>query len=118
MRIRGLVIVASCLLVLARSGSAGLNENVLFSQRADVNGDGVIDISDPMFLNNYLFQSGDEPPCLDAADANDDGVLDISDTMTILNFLYSGGSSPPPHNWCGLDPTPDTLGCFQETCVE
>lgn len=74
-----------------------------------------IDISDPIYLLNYLFSGGPEPPCRDAADATDDGALDISDAIRILSHLFIGGegfrrlSSPWPYP--GLDPTEDALDC-------
>jgi hypothetical protein len=50
--------------------------------------------------------------CLDAADANDDGDITCEDGKAILDFLFSGGAAlPAPFGSCGLDPTPDSLGC-------
>ena len=47
-----------------------------------------------------------------AADANDTGRVDLSDAVFILNYLFVGGAVPPaPFRQCGLDPTPDELGC-------
>jgi hypothetical protein len=76
------------------------------------NPDGSFDISDPVFLLEYLFLGGSRPTCLDACDANDDGKLNISDPIILLAFLFQGGSSlPPPFPDCGQDPTQDDLGC-------
>src|SRR4030095_9478262 len=53
-------------------------------------------------------------PCLEAADANDDGGVDISDAVWLLSHLFLGGPRPSaPFGICGLDPTPDGLGCGQ-----
>jgi hypothetical protein len=63
--------------------------------RGDVNGDGVIDIADVVYLLNYLFIAGPAPvPILDAGDANCDGVVDASDVVYLLNYLFVSG--PPP----------------------
>jgi len=74
-----------------------------------------IDISDPIYLLNFLFSGGPEPPCRDAADATDDGVLDISDAIRILSHLFIGGAEfrriPSPWPYPGLDPTEDALDC-------
>jgi hypothetical protein len=81
-------------------------------RRGDANGDGAINISDPQFTLNYLF-NGDEPiACMDAADANDDGHVNISDPIATLDFLFLGRASlPPPSGSGGSDPTPDALDC-------
>jgi hypothetical protein len=82
-------------------------------QRGDANGDGRPDISDGMFVLNYLFQGGRSPACLDAADVNDKGGIDISDSIYLLAFLFNHGAPPPlPLGSCGVDPTPDeSLDC-------
>jgi hypothetical protein len=58
---------------------------------------------------------------LDAADANDDQPrLDITDGIYLLQYLFLGGPQPPAPTPsrpsysmadCGLDPSPDNLGC-------
>jgi hypothetical protein len=80
--------------------------------RGDANGDGSINLTDAVFLLNYLFVSGPEPPCLDAADVNDSGQIDLGTGVYLLNFLFLGGPSPLlPHPLCGPDPTCDLLDC-------
>jgi hypothetical protein len=89
--------------------------------RGDANGDGQINISDSVFISNWL---GDltkpPPPCYDAADADDSGLINISDIQRINGFLFQGGP-PPLCPWscsattscCGKDPTADGLPCGQ-----
>ena len=80
--------------------------------RGDVNADGQLDVSDPVFLLRYLFQGGLRPTCADAGDADDDGRLSVSDSVQVLAYLFRGGEPPPPPNeTCGRDPTDDALGC-------
>lgn len=64
----------------------------------DVNGDGIIDVSDAVFIVNYLFQGGppSNPPA--AGDINGDCFIGLSDLVWLLNFLYRGG--PPPQIRC------------------
>ncbi len=89
--------------------------------RADANADGGYDLSDPIFLLNYLFaEQNEEPPCLEAADVNNSGGLDISDPIAALNHLFGSGDEPPPPGPppapCGADPdpvgSPGDLGCL------
>jgi len=80
--------------------------------RANCNGQGDIDISDPVFLISYLFDNGPSPACEDACDVNDNGILNIADVVTALSRLFEGGPPfDPPGPSCGIDPTLDTLGC-------
>lgn len=80
---------------------------------ADLNGD--VDLSDAIYILNFLFLGGAAPGCEDGADASDDGDLGLTDAIYILNFLFLGGSElppPSPFNTCpGPDPTEDGLGC-------
>jgi hypothetical protein len=57
-------------------------------------GDGVVDLSDALYLINYLFKSGPAPSPLEAADVNLDEVVEIGDGIYLLNYLYKGGSAP------------------------
>lgn len=71
-----------------------------------------IDLSDPVFLLNYLFADGPAPGCADACDANDDGQLDLGDPVYSLSYLFADGPDPlPPFPDCGVDVTVDDLDC-------
>ena len=81
-------------------------------QRGDPNASGDLNITDGVFVLNYLFLGGPEPPCQDAADSDDNGELNITDGVRILNYLFLGGPEPPaPFPGCGDDQTVDALGC-------
>jgi len=85
-------------------------------ERGDVNGDGGLDVGDPIAALGYLFTS--EPVgCLDAVDANDDGSVDIADPISLLTHLFDFGP-PPAGPWpdCGEDPSEDDLSCYESTC--
>ncbi|MEM7232318.1 MAG: lamin tail domain-containing protein [Planctomycetota bacterium] len=79
--------------------------------RADVNGDGILNISDAVGVLRVLFQ-GEALSCEDAADSNDDGDLNLTDAVYALLYLFLGGDPPPaPYPGVGPDPTEDTLTC-------
>ncbi|MEM7263137.1 MAG: hypothetical protein AAF488_14195 [Planctomycetota bacterium] len=85
--------------------------------RGDCNGDSSMDISDPIFVGDFLFAGGTAPLCLDACDANDDGQVDIADAIYVPNHLFAGGPPPPaPFGFCGPDPTDDPIGCDVPNC--
>ena len=80
--------------------------------RGDSNGDGHVDISDPKYLLDYVYNGGPAPKCKDAADANDDGILDVNDAKIIFSYLFSGGVQlPAPSTKPGFDLTLDNLSC-------
>jgi len=60
----------------------------------DINGDGVLSLSDGIALNNYLYAGGVAPVCPAATDFNEDGRTDLSDTMALFNYLFQGGAGP------------------------
>jgi len=62
--------------------------------RGDVNRDGVINMSDVVYLINYLFIGGPAPDPLELGDANCDGVVNGADVVYLINYLFIGG--PPP----------------------
>ena len=84
--------------------------DVLFL-RGDGNGDGAIDLADPVSALAHLF-SGGAAFCLDAQDSNDDGSLNVADPVFTLGYLFSSGPPPlAPFVACGVDPTADSLDC-------
>ena len=80
-----------------------LNEFV----RGDANQDGAVEVSDAVFVLNFVLLSGDPLSCSAAGDANDSGALDLADPIYILNRLFQSGPEFPPPVDCGLDPTAD-----------
>ncbi|MGQ9588842.1 MAG: PKD domain-containing protein [Planctomycetota bacterium] len=89
--------------------------------RGDANADGGINITDGIYILNYLFLGGPGPPCLEAANPNDDDAVNITDGIYVLNFLFLGGPAPadpgPADRPCGPDPagSPSDLGCASYT---
>ena len=82
-------------------------------RRGDADGVGQVDLTDGVFLLNFLFLNGPAPPCFDAADVNDDGELNITTGVFLFNFLFVSGPIPPePGSMaCGIDETADDIDC-------
>ena len=58
----------------------------------DANYDSRVNVSDAVYLINYVFSGGDEPdPVLACGDANDDSTVNVSDAVFLINFVFSGG---------------------------
>ena len=73
--------------------------------RGDINHDGTgPDIADLVYLVNYMFNGGPEPPCEDPpgsgyfpeCDFNGDFALDIADLVYMVNYMFGGGPPPVP----------------------
>lgn len=111
---RVLCTLAVWLVVLPASGALSQERFT----RGDCNANGNLvrgvrcELTDAIFLLNYLFLSGSAPPCLEACNVNDSPNLDIADAVYLLSFCFIGGSPPPlPFPECGTDPTLPSLGC-------
>ncbi|MCB2230942.1 M4 family metallopeptidase [bacterium] len=52
------------------------------------------DLSDLIYLVNYLFSGGPAPAFMGAADATGEGDVDLSDLIALVNYLFSGGPAP------------------------
>lgn len=76
--------------------------------RGDCNQDRLLDVSDVVYMINYLYKSGTAPlPLPDQGDVNHDGVMDVSDIVYLLNYLFKSGPAPQdyqrflPAPWSG-----------------
>ena len=92
----------------------------------DVNGDGGFNISDPVAHLNFLFASGELPPCyvvpdsepvaltdagLMILDFNGDGSSNIADAVGSLNFQFGGGAPPALGEGCATVPGNCATNC-------
>lgn len=85
---------------------------------AALNRDGVLDVSDPIFLLLYLYEGGSFPRCARAADPDDDGELQL-DLVYLLNHIFRGAKPPDaPYPDCGPDTTEDRLSCHSYPVCE
>ena len=94
----------------------GIPDECVQFVRGDTNASGGSpDIADVINSLLYTFNMpGGISPCDDASDVNDDGIHpSIADAIYLVNYLFPPPSPPPPAPFpnCGIDPTPDPLGC-------
>jgi len=59
---------------------------------ADANSDGSVNVSDAVYIINYVFVGGPAPAPLEAGDANLDGSVNVSDAVAIVNYVFTGKS--------------------------
>ena len=79
--------------------------------RGDANLDLEVNLTDAVYILNFLFTGGRTPGCMKAADVDDTGSVDLTDAVYLLNYLFIGGAAPAEPVACGLDPTGDNLSC-------
>jgi hypothetical protein len=61
----------------------------------DANNDKSVNVSDAVWVINYVFIGGSEPqPVLACGDANGDGAVNVSDAVWIINYVFIGGAQP------------------------
>ncbi|MCH7879557.1 MAG: hypothetical protein IH914_09625, partial [candidate division Zixibacteria bacterium] len=63
--------------------------------RGDANTDTRIDLTDAVFLIDFLFRSGSAPVSAEAADVNFDLNISIADITFLINYLFRQGPPPP-----------------------
>ncbi len=68
----------------------------------EMNDDGTINISDAIYIVNYVFIGGDPPDPLASGDTNCDGSVNVSDAVWIVNFVFVDGNAPCDKNGDGL----------------
>ena len=92
-----------------------LPQSVVFAGRkyirGDANSDGTLDLSDGVYILQFLFLGGPGLECPESGDVNDDDKGDLSDAVFLLQFLFLGGARiPAPHPDPGVDPDGDVCG--------
>jgi len=56
--------------------------------------DGGLSVADIVYLINYIFKSGPEPPLVKCGDPNCDDEINVADVVYLINYILKGG--PPP----------------------
>jgi photosystem II stability/assembly factor-like uncharacterized protein len=82
-------------------------------RRGDANGDGSVNLADPLATIQNMLGETAGVLCRDAADSDDSGEIDFADAIYTASYLFMGGRVPPSPgpSECGGDPTPDGLTC-------
>jgi len=60
----------------------------------DADGNGIVEITDAVFLLDYIFSSGSAPEPLEAGDADCNGIIEISDAVYLITYIFVSGPSP------------------------
>lgn len=68
----------------------------------DANADETVNVSDAVYLINYIFVGGSSPDSFEAADTNCDGSVNVSDAVYIINYVFVNGNGPCDTNGDGI----------------
>ncbi|MGB5105411.1 MAG: dockerin type I domain-containing protein [Candidatus Zixiibacteriota bacterium] len=60
----------------------------------DADFDGIVSISDALFVYYYIFRGGPAPQPLRSGDFDCNGQMTISDVVYMLNYIFAGGAAP------------------------
>ncbi len=60
----------------------------------DANSDGEVNISDAVYIINYVFLGGSAPNPMQSGDVNCDSSVNVSDAVYIINYIFINGSAP------------------------
>lgn len=60
----------------------------------DANGDATVNVSDAVYIINYVFVGGLQPQPYESGDANCDTSINVSDAVYIINYVFVGGPQP------------------------
>jgi hypothetical protein len=60
----------------------------------DANSDRDVNVSDAVYIINYVFVGGDPPNPIESGDCNCDGTCNVSDAVMIINYVFVGGNTP------------------------
>jgi hypothetical protein len=63
--------------------------------RGDADNNGIVNISDAVYLENYIFGDGPPPqPTMGTADADCNGIVNVSDEVYLIGYIFGGGPAP------------------------
>lgn len=60
----------------------------------DANADELVNITDAVYLIQYIFSGGAEPNPYMSGDANCDEIVNITDAVYLIQYIFSGGYTP------------------------
>jgi predicted outer membrane repeat protein len=70
---------------------------VIGHRAGDINGDGLVNIGDPVYLIGYVFRNGPPPAYPEMGNVNGDEQVNIGDAVYIISYLFRSGPPPVPH---------------------
>lgn len=69
----------------------------------DMDGSGQVDLSDVVYLINYVFAGGPPPQDMSHGDVDCSFQTDVSDAVYMINYIFGGGPAPCEGPLCGRE---------------
>jgi len=60
----------------------------------DANNDKIVNVSDAVYIINFVFIGGAPPIPYESGNVNCDGSVNVSDAVYIINYVFVGGNEP------------------------
>jgi hypothetical protein len=60
----------------------------------DADASGIVNVTDAVYLVQYIFAGGQPPDPLLSGDANCDDTVNVTDAVYLINYIFSGGPEP------------------------
>ena len=60
----------------------------------DANADEMVNVSDAVYIINYVFSGGNPPDPIEVGDVNCDDKCNVSDAVFLINYVFSSGHTP------------------------
>jgi hypothetical protein len=83
---------------LATANEDSDNVSVLLNQQGyicgDADGNQVVNISDVVFLVDYIFGDGPAPEPVESGDVDCNGTVNISDAVYLITYIFAQGPEP------------------------
>jgi hypothetical protein len=95
-----------CIVALLVLAPAAIGEPL---QPGDANGDFSVNISDAVWIINYVFVSGQLPVDMHVADLNGDCTVNVSDAVRLVNYIFLEGGGPLTNDCTHLEKTGNCL---------
>jgi len=82
----------------------------------DANGDGALDLADPIRIISFLVGAWSPTNCTAARDFDGSGVVDLADPITLLGYLFAGQAPPAGAGECRLLTPGTPFQCSRHDC--
>lgn len=63
-------------------------------QPGDVDGNGIVTISDAVYLITFIFSNGPMPTPQEAGDSDCNAIVNVSDAVRVIGYIFSSGVAP------------------------
>jgi len=97
-KINKAVLISVLFLLFFSIGSVAYRSSFVSSSSdvicGDASGDGKVNVSDAVYIINYVFVGGPAPVHFGVGDVDDSASVNVSDAVYLINYVFNGGPEP------------------------